>query len=73
MDRLFFWLMENRSLDTLSLERIVRANGSLSSEDMLPCGTTVGVFSLRHVLNAKKSRNFLDYKPPRNLLQLGHT
>ena len=59
-------------IDASSFSVFVQANGSLGLDDMLPCGTTVGVFVLRHVITfAKKSRNLYDYKPPRNLLQEG--
>jgi hypothetical protein len=52
-----------------SLELIVRSAGTLSVNAMLPCGMPVGVFVIEHVLmHTKKSRNFYDYKPPRNLL-----
>lgn len=58
--------------DLSSFSVFVQSNGSMGLDDMLPCGTTVGVFVLRHVISyAKKSRNLYDYKPPRNLLQEG--
>jgi len=53
-----------------SFLKLVQSNGSLSLDDMLPCHKTVGVYAIEHVLLfLKKSRNFYDYKPPRNYMQ----